>query len=60
MKVATKKYVAKAVISQLKTEHNYLPDAFRMTWERTIEYQVRSLVQVVNGDRSKWVGVYVR
>jgi len=60
MSAKTKQDVARAVITMMKTSHKYVPDSFSMTWERTVEYQVRSLVQFIDGTRPHWRGVYVR
>jgi CRISPR-associated protein Cas1 len=60
MSKQTRKDVASAVIKQLKTEHNYIADAYAMTWERTVEYQIRTFVQAIDGFRDEWKCVRVR
>lgn len=56
----TKYEVAQAVLDMLSVEHRYAPETFPMTWSRTIEYQVRTLIQFLDGTRPVWRGVYVR
>lgn len=60
MSSKTRKDITTAVVKQLKTEHTYVGEAYRMTWERTIEYHIRTLLQFLNGSRSTWTCVRVR
>lgn len=49
-----------AFTDKLADTHNYLPGAYEMSWERSIEYQVRALLRYVDGTSSEWKGLYVR
>lgn len=43
---------------RLSTTHRYLD--YELSWERTIEHQVRMLLKIVDGTLERYSGVYVR
>lgn len=49
-----------SLTDKLADKHNYLPGAYEMTWERSIEYQIRALLRYVDGTSSEWKGIYIR
>lgn len=60
MEKATRRAIIEAFTDKLASTHTYLKDSHEMSWERSIEYQIRSLLRYVDGSATTWEGLYVR